>query len=150
MEISISKMGTRLHELSSQNRYVSKPVSERLERAFLALDADLSEEAITSSQVTLQSADGKSPTADEVKAYRDIRMKTLSVALSGAVATLAHIEGADLHIAGAGDVGAVMGSLSENETWVAKRLTVEHNSDNMDEVSSKAVHQFYFWCVSNQ
>ena len=28
----------------------------------------------------------------------------------------------------------MIGSLSENDTWLAKKLTNEHNSDNMKEV----------------
>ena len=33
-----------------------------------------------------------------------------------------------------GDCTAVIGSLSENDTWLAKKLTNEHNSDNNKEV----------------
>ena len=34
-----------------------------------------------------------------------------------------------------GDCTAVIGSLSDTDTWVAKKLTYEHNSDNQNEVS---------------
>ena len=64
----------------------------------------------------------------------DVHMKTLTVALSGCVAAVAHIDGNMLHVASTGDCSAVLGSLSENETWVAKKLTTEHNSDNREEV----------------
>jgi len=61
-------------------------------------------------------------------------MKTLTVALSGCVAIVAHIDDNMLHVASTGDCTAVLGSLSENETWVAKKLCAEHNSDNREEV----------------
>ena len=64
----------------------------------------------------------------------DVHMKTLTVALSGCVAVVVHIDGNMLHVASTGDCSAVVGSLSENETWVAKKLTTEHNSDNQEEV----------------
>lgn len=75
--------------------------------------------------------------------------------MSGSVAVVAHIDGPMLNIASVGDCTAVLGSLSENETWsenvssllqffslfncvlffrVAKKLTTEHNSDNLTEV----------------
>ena len=46
----------------------------------------------------------------------------------------AHIEGPHLSVASTGDCTAVVGSLSETDTWVAKKLTNEHNSDNNREV----------------
>lgn len=39
-----------------------------------------------------------------------------------------------LHIASTGDCVAVLGSLSENDTWIAKKLTVDHNTDNPAEI----------------
>ena len=65
----------------------------------------------------------------------DVHMKTLTVALSGCVAVVVHIDGNMLHVASTGDCSAVVGSLSENDTWVAKKLTTEHNSDNQDEIN---------------
>ena len=61
-------------------------------------------------------------------------MKTLTVALSGCVAVVVHIDGNMLHVGSTGDCEAVLGSLSENDTWVAKKLTTAHNSDNQIEV----------------
>ena len=61
-------------------------------------------------------------------------MKTLTVALSGAVAVVAHIDNNILHVASTGDCTAVIGTLSENDTWVPTKLTHEHNSDNKTEV----------------
>jgi len=91
-------------------------VAEKISRAFISLDQDMSDEAIT------QAGD------DEVG------LMTSTVALSGAVAVIAHVEGPMLHIASCGDCVAVLGSLSENDTWVAKKLTVDHNTDNQAEV----------------
>lgn len=83
--------------------------------AFNTLDNDMSREALPNP------GDG-------------VNMKTLTVAMSGCVAAVAHIDGPDLHVASTGDCTAVVGSLSENDTWLAKKLTNEHNSDNMKEV----------------
>ncbi len=43
-----------------------------------------------------------------------------------------------------GDCTAVIGSLSDTETWVAKKLTHEHNSDNQNEVSAPIVLSIYW------
>lgn len=85
-----------------------------LEDAFLRLDNDLSDEAL--SQLNRKDA------------------RTLAVAMSGTVAVVAHIDGPHLHVAGVGDCQAVLGVLSENEGWSAKTMTVEHNADNRAEV----------------
>ena len=82
--------------------YNAVPVPERLVQAFAALDNDLSNEAISSAS---------DPASSELK------MKTLAVAMSGSVAAVAHIEGADLHVASTGDCNVVLGTLSENDTW---------------------------------
>merc|ERR1712013_736257 len=55
-------------------------------------------------------------------------------AMSGCVAAVAHIEGPHLSVASTGDCTAVVGSLSDTDTWLAKKLTQEHNSDNQKEV----------------
>ncbi|XP_015122977.1 pyruvate dehydrogenase [acetyl-transferring]-phosphatase 1, mitochondrial [Diachasma alloeum] len=86
-----------------------------LETAFLSLDSDISNEALR-------------------KVKRQIDARTLSVAMSGAVAVVAHIDGPHLHVAGVGDCQAVLGVYSEEEGWSAKLLTVEHNTDNREEV----------------
>lgn len=64
-----------------------------LENAFLRLDSDLSNEAL-------------SKLSDKDAA------RTLTVALSGAVAAVAHIDGPHLHVASVGDCQAVLGVLS--------------------------------------
>lgn len=86
-------------------------MAEVLENAFLSLDQDLSDEATTS---------GIS--------------QTLNIALSGAVAVVAHIDKNHLHVANSGDAQAVLGSINENGVWSAKKLTEEHNAENMAEV----------------
>lgn len=64
-----------------------------LETAFLRLDSDISNEA-------LSQLDGANAT------------RTFAVAMSGAVAAVAHIDGPHLHVAGVGDCQAVLGVLS--------------------------------------
>lgn len=82
-----------------------------LENAFLRLDQDLSREALESPSI-----------------------RTMSVAMSGAVAVVAHIDGPHLHIASTGDCSAVLGTVTDTGQWIAKKLTNEHNSDNVGEV----------------
>lgn len=82
-----------------------------LENAFLRLDRDISDEAMTS---------GIS--------------QTLSVALSGSVGIVAHVDKNHLHVAATGDCQAVLGSISEDGHWVAKKLNIEHNAENIGEV----------------
>ncbi|TDG39768.1 hypothetical protein AWZ03_013811 [Drosophila navojoa] len=108
-----------LYEQSFQ-RYIkrlsgepSRDVTSELEQAFLQLDNDLSEEALGSNDA-----------------------RTMGVALSGAVACLVHLEGLQLHVASTGDCGAVLGVLDpETNQWHPKKLNIEHNVENMTEVS---------------
>lgn len=86
-------------------------ISLALQNAFLRLDEDIGTEALE---------------------YRNHR--TLSVAMSGAVACVAHIDGVNLHVASTGDCTAVLGSLNENGEWETKRLSHEHNAENIQEV----------------
>ncbi|XP_060535863.1 pyruvate dehydrogenase [acetyl-transferring]-phosphatase 1, mitochondrial isoform X2 [Cylas formicarius] len=85
-----------------------------LERAFLRLDSDMSREAL--------------PRGDK------LNLKTLSVAMSGAVCSVAHVEGPHLHVASVGDCCAVLGSLSDSNSWLATKLSEEHNSYNQAEL----------------
>lgn len=86
-------------------------MSVGLQNAFLQLDKDISDEALNH----------QTP-------------RTLSVAMSGAVACVVYIDGLDVHIANTGDCAAVLGSINEAGEWETKRLTNEHNSDNLAEV----------------
>lgn len=90
-------------------------MSEALSKVFLRVDDDLCREA-------LPDANGR------------VNSKTLGVAMSGAVACVAHVDGPHLHVANVGDCQAVLGVLSELNTWTARKLTLEHNSDNRPEV----------------
>lgn len=86
-------------------------MAEVLENAFMRLDQDISDEAMFS---------GIS--------------QTLSVALSGSVGIVAHIDKNHLHVASTGDCQAVLGSINENGDWSAKKMSEEHNAENMVEV----------------
>lgn len=89
-------------------------MEKALQNAFLRLDNDLSSEAL-------------------LQLNRRDAARTLAVAMSGAVAAVAHIDGPHLHVAGVGDCKAVLGVLSD-DGWSANMLTVEHNADNRTEV----------------
>lgn len=71
-------------------------MSKSIENAFLRLDNDISKEAL--------------PKNDE-----PLNLKTMSVAMSGAVACVAHIDGPHLHLANVGDSCAVLGKFSTFE-----------------------------------
>ncbi|XP_017091477.1 pyruvate dehydrogenase [acetyl-transferring]-phosphatase 1, mitochondrial [Drosophila bipectinata] len=89
-----------------------RDVASELVHAFLELDDGLSEEAL---------------------AVSDLR--TMGVALSGAVACLVHLEGLQLHVASTGDCGAVLGILDpQTQQWTPKKLNIEHNTENIGEV----------------
>lgn len=84
-----------------------------MEQAVMRLDGDMSREAMQHTSV-----------------------RTLAVAMSGAVACVAHVDGCHLHVAGIGDCGAVLGSVNDSTgQWTARKLTTEHNAQNIGEVS---------------
>lgn len=90
-------------------------MKDALVKAFQRLDGDLSNEARSTNGAALKSA-------------------TLAVASSGCVACVSHVDGPHLHVANVGDCQAVVGLLDENNMWLPKRLTKEHNFENQDEV----------------
>lgn len=94
-------------------------MKDLMERAFLRLDSDISKEALTRYQF------------GDKQSYNT---KTLSVAMSGAVACVAHIDGPHLHVANVGDCSAVLGVLNETNQWLPKKLTNEHHYENVAEV----------------
>ncbi|XP_049884769.1 pyruvate dehydrogenase [acetyl-transferring]-phosphatase 1, mitochondrial [Pectinophora gossypiella] len=110
---------------NSFNKYIAELVEKAqepdvpisLEKAILKLDDDLSKEVL-----------------EPFKEKGDINTKTLSVALSGAVACVSHIDGPHLHVANIGDCNAVLGVMTEDNEWIAKKITKEHNSENYDEL----------------
>ncbi|CAH0401973.1 unnamed protein product [Chilo suppressalis] len=92
-------------------------VGVSLEKAILKLDSDMSNEVI-----------------EPFKKNGVVNTKTLSVAMSGAVACVAHIDGPHLYIANVGDCNAVLGTLTEDNEWIAKKITKEHNFENASEL----------------
>jgi len=90
-------------------------IGDILIHAYTSLDGDMSREAVE-------------------RPGGQVNMKTVTVAMSGCVAATAYIEGPHLSVASTGDCTAVIGSLGDNDTWVAKKMTQEHNSDNQKEV----------------
>lgn len=70
-------------------------MNKAIENAFLRLDNDISKEALPKS------------TNDS------LNLKTMSVAMSGAVACVAHVDGPHLHVANVGDSCAVLGKFSK-------------------------------------
>jgi len=115
---SYKKYLEKLKQKVGQNEATNKMfnIEDIMTHAFLALDNDMSNEAVPSGE------------------HGQVNMKTLTVAMSGAVAAVAHVDGPHLHVASTGDCTAVIGSLSETDTWLANKLTTEHNSDNQREV----------------
>lgn len=104
-----------MRDLSETDSGNEIQVESAIEKAFLRLDNDLSDEAL-------------------LELSRKDSARTLSVAMSGSVAVVAQIDGPHLHVAGVGDCQAVLGVLSEDGAWTAKTMSVEHNTDNRAEV----------------
>ena len=102
--------------LPKENTAEFRDVGEVLTNSFLSLDNDMSKEATAKT------------------GNNQVNMRTVTVAMSGCVAATAFIDGAHLHVASTGDCTAVVGSLSDTDTWIAHKLTKEHNSDNPQEV----------------
>ncbi|XP_041987512.1 pyruvate dehydrogenase [acetyl-transferring]-phosphatase 1, mitochondrial [Aricia agestis] len=92
-------------------------VKESLIKGIMQLDEDLGTEVLEPFNET-----------------NSVNHRTLSVALSGAVACISHIDGPHLHVANVGDCNAVIGTKTEDNEWVAKKITKEHNSENFDEL----------------
>lgn len=85
---------------------------EAMDKACMQLDADMSREALEHSDL----------------------QTLMAVAMSGAVACVAHIEGRDLSVVSTGDCAAVLGYQNDTGQWMSKKLSYEHNSDNVSEV----------------
>lgn len=98
------------NELSYAHRG-QRSIEELIINAFLRLDSDLADEAM----------EHPSP-------------RTLSVAMSGSVACVAHVDQNQLHVAGTGDCVAVLGSMNDSGNFVATKLNTEHNTENRAEV----------------
>lgn len=107
---------TYVNELISCNELENENIENIFIKSFLRLDDDLSREAL------------------ETEKNLRVNQKTLSVAMSGAVSCVAYVNGPNLHVASVGDCQAVLGILGENNQWFPKIVSVQHNSDNMNEV----------------
>jgi pyruvate dehydrogenase phosphatase len=94
-----------------------RDAASSLENGIMKLDSDISREVI-----------------EPYKENGTVNPKTLSVALSGAVACISFIDGPHLHVANVGDCNAVLGTITEDNEWIAKKITKEHNSENFDEL----------------
>eukprot|EP00794_Sanderia_malayensis_P019144 gene19144-21063_t len=91
-------------------------VGDLLKEAFLRLDVDAINDVIEKSKSGM------------------LKLGDLSMTASGCCALVASINGADLHVANAGDCRAVMGSYHDGE-WAAIQLTHDHTAmANPDEV----------------
>lgn len=104
-----------LTDLVQESREVN--VEKSLEQAILRLDTDLSNEVLES-----------------YKLRGRVSQRSLSVALSGAVACVTHIDGPHLYVANVGDCNAVLGTMTDENEWIAKKITKEHNAENFDEL----------------
>ncbi|XP_063700709.1 pyruvate dehydrogenase [acetyl-transferring]-phosphatase 1, mitochondrial isoform X2 [Culicoides brevitarsis] len=98
-------------DLINDSLYDTHDITEKIKNAFFQLDKALSDEALN---------------------YNCKR--TMAVALSGTCALLAHVSKNNLTVANLGDCVAVVGSYSENGEWIAKKITNEHNADNLNEI----------------
>ncbi|CAG9862761.1 unnamed protein product [Phyllotreta striolata] len=99
-----------LNDLANEGAVKNFEMPDAMEKAFLRLDKDIGDEAL--------------PKVEKER----VNLKTMSVAMSGAVVCLAHVDGPHLHVANVGDCSAVLGSLSETDTWLANKLNTEHNA----------------------
>uniref|UniRef100_A0A2P2I8Z1 Dehydrogenase (Acetyl-transferring)-phosphatase 1, mitochondrial-like n=1 Tax=Hirondellea gigas TaxID=1518452 RepID=A0A2P2I8Z1_9CRUS len=92
---------------------------EAMVGAFLQLDRDMGRE--------VQEADLMSADTQEA---------LVRVAVSGSVACVAHIDGQHLHVAHAGDCGALLGRDKDDDKggWSASKLTKSHDWENADEI----------------
>ena len=132
-----------LHDLTAQDQ-TEFNMRSALERAFIRLDDDIIKEA----KVTHQNAEllkNYSSGAQENKSKGSpadtlLFKKTMSIAVSGACAAVAHVDGEHLHVASCGDCQVVLGirtgeaEADGTSTWDAQTLTNEHNSENSAQV----------------
>lgn len=83
-------------------------------RAFSKLDEDMSREIL--------------------EGIEKHNVDAISSSIMGACACVVHIDGTHLHLATCGDCKAVLGMLSDDNKWICKPLTQEHNADNVQEL----------------
>nr|CAG4635446.1 EOG090X05SW [Artemia franciscana] len=88
-----------------------------LKYAFLRLDDDLSKEALAS------------------RKDQNVALATMTVAMSGAVSSVAHVHNNILSVANVGDCQAVLGTLGEDGRWMTTKLSSEHTVENSKELN---------------
>jgi len=118
-------------------------IERALLTAFEMMDHQLGEEALAfligpkmDEILNLVSRWDWKPWWKEENPVRDkiLQMSTLGVAMSGAVASVAHVSTNNLVLANTGDCQAVVGSINEDGSWAALKLGMEHTSENLAEV----------------
>ncbi|KAK2726475.1 pyruvate dehydrogenase [acetyl-transferring]-phosphatase 1, mitochondrial-like isoform X2 [Artemia franciscana] len=92
-------------------------IAASLEEAFLRLDDDLSKEALAS------------------RKDQNVALATMTVAMSGAVSSVAHVHNNILSVANVGDCQAVLGTLGEDGRWMTTKLSSEHTVENSKELN---------------
>ncbi|CAK1554069.1 unnamed protein product [Leptosia nina] len=92
-------------------------IADRIESSLLRLDFDMSHEALS-----------------PFEGFGRFNERTLSVALSGAVACVAYVNGPNLHIANIGDCAAVLGQVTEDDEWCFTKITKDHSTANIQEI----------------
>ncbi|XP_005994471.1 pyruvate dehydrogenase [acetyl-transferring]-phosphatase 1, mitochondrial-like [Latimeria chalumnae] len=112
-QLYIRSLRTFVQELLEGGTRMS--VQKALVKSFQRLDADVTQEAQTQRDRILQA-------------------NAIQVAFSGATACVAHVDGAQLHVANAGDSKAILGVQEDDGTWAALPLTRDHNAFNMSEL----------------
>ncbi|CAG0891034.1 unnamed protein product [Darwinula stevensoni] len=103
-----------LEDILQMNGFQS--IEDAFHYAFVRVDSDMSTEIIQSSNVGTLSSE------------------LLSVAISGAVTCVAYVQGSNLFVANLGDCAAYLGVNTSPNTWVPKKLTLEHSCENASEV----------------
>ena len=95
-------------------------MAEKISRAFISLDQDMSDEAIANC-------------GDD-----EVGLMTSTVALSGAVAVIAHIDGPMLHIASCGDCVAVLGNYIKKGARNVRSISASQRTQSIvsDEVKT--------------
>lgn len=110
---------TSLQKLS--NELLTAPnddctIEDILKAAFMRLDHDILADAYP--------ADGR----------LTLNLETLSLALSGACATVAYVDGTNLYVANSGDCKAVIGHQVDEDSWKPIPMSTEHTAENKSEI----------------
>lgn len=91
-------------------------IEDHIKAAFMRLDHDILDDALPGI------------------GQHSVNLETISLALSGACASVVYIDDIDLYVANTGDCRAVLGQQVEEDRWEAIQLSFEHSFENKDEV----------------